>query len=78
MLVDGGPPGEDIEGALESADVDRLAAVFLTHRHLDHFGGLYDVFGEYPVGHFLFDEVPQSLVTEARDSGASGRTGVQR
>ncbi|MBK8294717.1 MAG: ComEC/Rec2 family competence protein [Solirubrobacterales bacterium] len=71
VLIDGGPPGEDIEGALESADVDRLAAVVLTHRHLDHFGGLYDVFGHYPVGHFLFDEVPLSLVSEAKDSGTA-------
>ncbi|MBK5233382.1 MAG: ComEC/Rec2 family competence protein [Thermoleophilia bacterium] len=71
VLVDGGPPGEDLEGALESADVERLAAVVLTHRHLDHFGGLYDVFGDHPVGHFLFDEVPASLVSEARDSGAA-------
>ncbi len=71
VLVDGGPPGGDIEGALESAEVARLAAVFLTHRHLDHFGGLYDVFEEYPVGHFLFDEVPPSLVTAARDAGAT-------
>ena len=71
VLVDGGPPGEDIEGALESADVDRLAAVFLTHRHLDHFGGLYDVFGEFPAERFLFDEAPRSLVAEAKESGSS-------
>lgn len=71
VLIDGGPPGEDIEGALESADVERLAAVVLTHRHLDHFGGLYDVFDHYAVGHFLFDEVPMSLVSEAKDSGTA-------
>lgn len=71
VLVDGGPPGGDLEGALESADVGRLAAVVLTHRHLDHFGGLYEVFDDYRVDRFFFDEAPAPLVSAARDSGAA-------
>ncbi|MGK2954843.1 MAG: ComEC/Rec2 family competence protein [Solirubrobacterales bacterium] len=70
VLVDGGPPGGDVEGALESAGVEGLSAVILTHDHLDHFGGLYDVFGHYEVERFLFDRLPRSLLALSRESGA--------
>lgn len=71
VLIDGGPPGGDLEGALESAGVERLAAVLLTHPDLDHYGGLFDVFGPTPVDRFLFDKATRELVSVARQSGAS-------
>lgn len=69
-LIDGGPPGGDIRGALDSAGVERLAAVILTHGDLDHAGGLAEVFGAVPVGRFLFDGVPGPLLRQAREAGA--------
>lgn len=71
VLIDGGPPGGDLTGALRSAGVDRLAAVILTHPDLDHYGGFLDLFGLIPVGRFLFDGAPPELVALAGRSGSS-------
>lgn len=73
ILVDGGPPGGDLRGALESADVERLEAVILTHPDLDHYGGLMELFGRLPVHRLLFDRAPAELISLARVSGAALR-----
>lgn len=70
VLIDGGPPGGDLAGGLDSAGVKRLSAVILTHPDLDHYGGLFDVFGRTPVSRFLFDSAPGKLVAAARSAGA--------
>jgi len=69
ILVDGGPPGGDLTGALDSAGVGELSAIVLTHADLDHAGGLADIFGRIEVDHFLFDGVPGALLRQARDAG---------
>jgi len=70
ILIDGGPPGGDLAGALESAGVERLAAVLLTHPHLDHYGGLTEILGSMDVERLLFDLAPPGLISQARESGA--------
>lgn len=70
ILVDGGPPGGGIESALDSAGVDRLAAVIATHADLDHVGGLYDVFENHRVDRYMFDGSPKPLLDQARQAGA--------
>ncbi len=70
LLIDGGPPGGDLTGALRSAGVDRLGAVILTHPDLDHFGGLYELFAAVEVERFLFDAAPGKLAAAARSAGA--------
>lgn len=69
ILVDGGPPGGDLTGALDSAGAERLSTVLLTHPDLDHFGGLLELFGRIPVDLLLFDRAPPELVSAARGSG---------
>ena len=69
VLVDGGPPGGDIEGALDSAGVDDLSAVLLTHEHLDHFGGIFDILGRYDPDRLLYDHAPADLLSAARSAG---------
>ena len=71
ILIDGGPPGGDLAGALGSAGVTRLEAVLLTHPDLDHYGGLTELLGTLPVGRFLFDRAPPELLSLARTSGAA-------
>lgn len=65
LLIDGGPNASvlnDLEKALP--DTDRyIDLVLLTHPHLDHFGGLIDVFKNYKIGTLLDNgfkhEIPQ-------------------
>lgn len=69
LLIDAGPPDGDLAGALESADVDHLAAALLTHPDLDHYGGLLDLFGATRVDRFLYDRAPPEVLALARQSG---------
>ena len=70
VLIDGGPPGSGLIEALDSAGVERLAAVVLTHGDLDHRGGLAEIFGPVEVDRFLFDAAPARLLAQSRRSGA--------
>jgi len=70
VLIDGGPPGGDLRGALRSAGVDHLAAALLTHPDQDHYGGLLDIFGLVKVDRFLFDRAPRDAIALAAGSGS--------
>ena len=69
VLVDAGPPDGDVVGALESAGVDDLSAVLVTHNHLDHFGGAFDVVGDFDPERLFFDHAPADLLSAARSAG---------
>jgi len=71
ILVDGGPPGGDLRGALDSAGIDRLGAVLLTHPDLDHYGGLLEVLGLVAVDRLLFDRAPREVKALARSSNVA-------
>ena len=48
VLVDGGPPGDDLAGKLEDAGVERLGAAIVTHDQSDHVGGIEELLGRLP------------------------------
>jgi competence protein ComEC len=73
VLVDSGPPGEDLAGQLEDAGVDRLGALVLTHDQSDHAGGLGEVLGSVPVGRLLFAAIGRRTLVEARAGGIPAR-----
>ncbi len=70
ILVDGGPPGDDLVGKLEAAGVERLGAVVVTHDESDHVGGVEELLGRFPVARFVYARVGRHLLEEARVAGA--------
>ncbi len=52
-LVDGGPPGQDLLRWLRARGIRHLDAVFLSHLHPDHYGGLLPVLAALPVDTFV-------------------------
>lgn len=52
-LVDGGPPGLDLLRWLRAQGITHLDAVFLSHLHPDHFGGLIPIFEGMRVDEFI-------------------------
>jgi competence protein ComEC len=71
VLVDGGPPGDDLVAKLAAAGVERLGAVVASHDEEDHVGALPELFGAIPVGRFLFARADRELRSEAAGAGAS-------
>lgn len=53
-LIDAGRPecGKQVVEDLQKLGVTRLEAVFNTHPHVDHLGGMPDVIGAFPIGVF--------------------------
>jgi competence protein ComEC len=71
VLVDGGPPGDDLAGELKAAGVDRLGAVVATHDQADHLGGLEELLGRFPVARLLYARLGREPLVEARAAGAT-------
>jgi competence protein ComEC len=72
LLVDGGPPGAEIEERLADEGVERLGAVAVTHDQLDHTGGVAEVIGAVPVGSLVYSIAAPKLLRDARAARASG------
>jgi competence protein ComEC len=71
ILVDGGPPGDGLEGLLRSAGVERLGAAVLTHEQADHAGGIRELLGDMPIDKLAYAIAGRQLLAEARASGAA-------
>jgi len=69
VLVDGGPPGDDLAGKLESAGVERLGAVVVSHDQSDHAGGVEELLGHFPVARLVYGRLGRSLLDGARAAG---------
>jgi competence protein ComEC len=71
VLIDGGPPGDDLAAKLEDAGVDRLGVVVLTHEQSDHAGGIGDLLERhFPIGRLLYARLGRRLRGEAEAAGA--------
>jgi competence protein ComEC len=71
LLVDGGPPGDDLHAKLAERGVDSLAAAVVTHDQSDHAGGIEELLGSLPVHRLVYAELGRSLLGEARAAGAA-------
>jgi competence protein ComEC len=71
LLVDGGPPGDDLRGQLAALGVHSLAAAVVTHDQADHAGGLGELLGSLPVHRLVYAELGSRLIAAARAAGAA-------
>lgn len=72
VLIDGGPPGDALEGLLRGAGVSSLGAVVVTHDQSDHAGGVEELLGDpMPVGRLLFGVLDRGMLGRARQDGAA-------
>jgi competence protein ComEC len=69
LLVDGGPPGDDLEGKLRAVGVRRLGLAIVTHEESDHAGGIAELLGRLPVARLAYARLGSRLRAEA---GAAG------
>jgi competence protein ComEC len=70
ILVDGGPPGDDLVGKLRDAGVGSLGAAIVTHDQSDHAGGVEELLGQMPVRRLVFGRLGRALLDEASLAGA--------
>jgi competence protein ComEC len=76
VLVDGGPPGDDLAAKLAAHGVHGLAAAIVTHDQADHAGGLEELFGRLPIDRLLYgDRSAPLLALAARRGVASASVG---
>ncbi|HEU4705604.1 MAG TPA: ComEC/Rec2 family competence protein [Solirubrobacterales bacterium] len=69
ILVDGGPPGDDLEAKLEGVGVDGLGAAVITHDQSDHAAGVEELLGHLPVGRLVYARLRRPALAAAQAAG---------
>jgi competence protein ComEC len=70
VLIDGGPPGDDLVEKLEDAGVNRLGAAVITHDQSDHAAGVEELFGRFPLARLFFARLRRRSIERAAAAGA--------
>lgn len=71
VLVDGGPPGDGLQGKLEDAGVAALGAAVITHDQSDHAAGIEELLGRFPVHRLIFGRLGRRTIVAADAAGAA-------
>ncbi len=71
ILVDGGPPGDDLAAKLADAGVQRLGAAVVSHDQSDHLGGIEELLGTVPVARLLYGRLGHDTRAAARSAGTA-------
>jgi competence protein ComEC len=71
VLVDGGPPGDDLAAKLRSAGVQRLGVAVITHEQSDHAGGIEELLGRFPVAQLAYARLSRRLRGDAAAAGVT-------
>lgn len=69
VLVDGGPPGDDLAAKLGDAGVTRLGTAVVTHDQSDHAGGIEELLGRFPIERLAFARLGRHLLESADAAG---------
>jgi competence protein ComEC len=71
VLIDGGPPGDDLLAKLNDAGVDSLGIALVTHEQSDHASGIQELLERhFPIGRLLYARLGRRLRGEAQAAGA--------
>jgi competence protein ComEC len=71
VLIDGGPPGDELAAKLDDAGVDSLGVAVVTHEQSDHAGGIQELLERrFPIGRLLYARLGRRLRGEAEAAGA--------
>jgi competence protein ComEC len=70
VLVDGGPPGDELVAKLRAEGVDRLGAAIVTHDQSDHAAGIAEALGQVPIGRLVYGRLDRGFLAAARADGA--------
>jgi competence protein ComEC len=65
VLVDGGPPGDDLADKLEEVGVGGLGAAVITHDQSDHAAGIEELFGRVPIDRLVYGRLRRKTLAEA-------------
>ncbi len=70
VLVDGGPPGDELVAKLHEEGIDRLGAAIVTHDQSDHAAGIAEALGRVPIARLVYGRLDREYLANARDDGA--------
>lgn len=70
VLVDGGPPGDELVAKLRAEGVERLGAAVVTHDQSDHAAGIAEALGRLPIDRLVYGRLDRRFLAAARDDGA--------
>lgn len=70
VLVDGGPPGDELIAKLHAEGVSRLGAAVVTHDQSDHAAGIAEALGRLPISRLAYGRLDRRFLAVARTDGA--------
>jgi competence protein ComEC len=70
VLVDGGPPGDELVAELRDEGVDRLGAAIVTHDQSDHAAGIAEALGRLPIARLVYGRLDRRFLAMAQADGA--------
>ncbi len=70
VLVDGGPPADELVAKLHDEGVSRLGAAVVTHDQSDHAAGIAEALGRLPISRLVYGRLDRRFLAAARADGA--------
>jgi competence protein ComEC len=69
VLVDGGPPGDELAAKLRGEGVSRLGAAIVTHDQSDHAAGIAEALGRLPISRLVYGRLDRRFLAVAHADG---------
>jgi competence protein ComEC len=70
VLVDGGPPGDELVAELHAEGVEWLGAAIVTHDESDHAAGIAEALGRLPIARLVYGRLDRRFLAASRSAGA--------